>query len=153
MKTVPLIGEIDLDMLHKLVLYTHKIKETPLNIILATGGGDFYAALGIFDYIRRLPIHVTITVCGPCFSSGMIILQAADLRVSEPNGQFLIHFGQAEIESINDMDQNKNMTQLMGELLSIRKDNKKKFKEWFNTQTYYNAEQALKHGLIDKVNT
>ncbi len=151
MKKIPLIGEINEQMFQYLFTHSHTVREQPIELILCTHGGDIYTALGMYEYIRKLPVQVIVKVYGPCFSSGMIILQAGDERIGTKNSQFMIHYGQDSSSCLNDLKQINKITKLYGDVLIERSNHtRKKLDSWFNTETFFSGQQALEAGLIDK---
>ena len=114
-------------------------------------GGETVQAKEIMRIIKQNQ-NVTIRVFGSCASSATLILQAAKRRQATSTCEFLVHYGEETIMSTSDRRRANKELKWM----------KKVYKEhctvtpqtigrWFNNETYMNAEQALKVGLIDEV--
>ena len=63
----------------------------PITIHLNTPGGSLIDGLAIYDTIKIISSPVIVVVFGGCMSAGLIILSAADYRVSTPNSVFFYH--------------------------------------------------------------
>lgn len=62
-----------------------------VEVDLRTMGGDLLEAFAMYDYIRGLPIPVTVNIVGATASAGTVIAMAADKRTISENSKFLIH--------------------------------------------------------------
>jgi ATP-dependent protease ClpP protease subunit len=123
----------------------------PPTIIFSTHGGDVEIALGIFDLVRKKG-NVTIVANGICASAGTLILQAASRRASTPSTQFLVHFGSESAESEAERKHNKTVEEYWLQLFHKRVGgHSRKIRKWHAGETFFNAQQALKEGLIDEV--
>lgn len=72
-----------------------------ITMLLATGGGDVEAGLGIYDLLKAHPGGVRIIVCGFAQSMGAIILQAGVERLLLPNANIMAHWGNQSAEDDN----------------------------------------------------
>lgn len=63
----------------------------PIDLYLASYGGDVYAAMSIFDAIRASKAPVRIHGNGKLMSAGFMIFLAADQRDASPNTTFMFH--------------------------------------------------------------
>lgn len=130
-------------------------------IHMCTFGGDVYEALGIYDLIRACKSPIEIRAIGACMSAGTAILQAGDYRYAYPNTTFMLHRGSVEMEgriSLNDLDNEKKECDRLDEVYNkiyISKLNIgiKKLTELMKTDSFMDAQQAKKIGLIDDVIT
>jgi ATP-dependent Clp protease protease subunit len=139
--------------------------DKPIQVYLATSGGDVYAGMGIYDAIRLCKNHVTITVVGECFSMGCIILQAADTRQMTEHSVLMFHegtdgYGGEHPEIIRRWVKfTEKNGQRLDNILAKRIREKhpefkdKKFKEMNVFDTIMTAEEALHWGLIDNILT
>jgi ATP-dependent Clp protease, protease subunit len=130
-----------------------------IQIILNSGGGDVYSSLAIYDAIMECKVPVVIKSYGQCMSAAMLIMQAADLRVSSPNCTFMMHYGTTGYQG-NTLDFQKwgkeshRAGELMEQILAERfkgKDKIKKIKKMLETDTIISPETAKKLGFIDKI--
>lgn len=154
---IPLIGEVGDEMYARLVhcinaISNANIQYEQLTILLNTYGGDLYQAFAIYDLIRRQPMQTRIVCNGPVMSAGTIILMAADVREITPTSYLMYHYGQEANDSEPSAKQN---ARLLKEMKSIYKDNSnvtpRTLNKWFAHDTYYNAEEALELGLVDRI--
>jgi ATP-dependent Clp protease protease subunit len=68
-------------------------KEKDITILMNNPGGCWDNGIGAYDLIKASPCKVTIKCMGHCMSMATVILQAADIRESYPNTEFMIHDG------------------------------------------------------------
>lgn len=150
-KHLALIGPVNDEMVK------HVIRSTPMlnknaNIILNTPGGDLYAGLAIYDWIRQESSNSYIIGTGAVMSAGMFILQAAQYRVATPNAQFLIHYGEENITSLPEVRHAKDMSDLTIEILTERSHlTRRQILKFYEKETYFDAIKALEYGLIDDI--
>jgi ATP-dependent Clp protease protease subunit len=71
----------------------HASTEKPITIILNNPGGHWQNGMAVYDMIKASPCEVTIKCMGECMSMATVILQAADIRESYPNTDFMVHDG------------------------------------------------------------
>jgi len=131
--------------------------EEEINIILNSPGGDSYHGLAIYDAIASSHNHVTITAYGYCMSAGSLIFQAGDKRIIAPHTWMMIHEGSAGVYDTHSNVQSavkhfNDMYIQVNEIYSTRsKLSAEKIKEFMGTDTYFTAEEAVKHGLADSI--
>lgn len=154
---IPLVGEVNDDMYAKvsasLMAMSHLVNPPQVvTFVLHTYGGDLYTAFAIYDLIKMQDVRTRVLCNGPVMSAGTVILQAADERVMTPRSYLMYHFGRQVAET----------QQCVAHFEEIISDVKKLYKEssdasakvintWFEKEMYYNAEQALKLGLVDRI--
>lgn len=151
--TIHVVGEIT-EQTYKTVLYGISSMDytKEITICLNTEGGDFYQALAIYDVLKFSDVNVKVVVCGPCMSAGVIILQAANDRVAMPNAQIMVHYGEDSNDSATTAKHNQEMLALMKNIIGQKtKVTKRTLNNWFAKDTYFNAHDALKAGLIDRI--
>lgn len=130
----------------------------PIIILVNSYGGDFHGALGLADVIRACACP-TITVCtGVAQSGGSIVLTAASKRYAVPNAEIMLHqpWGTySELTAQEVQDESRVMLRyrdvLVKYYLSTTKLTKRKIEAFLSKDTYMNAEDALKCGLIDDI--
>lgn len=90
-----LIGDIDEDTADRTVssLLALDVTEGPINLLLSTTGGDWYAGMAIYETIAAMQNYVTVTGVSYVMSMGTVIMQAADKRLLTPQATFLLHYG------------------------------------------------------------
>lgn len=62
-------------------------------------GGRWSAGIAIYDAIKASDCFIIMVCHGECQSAGMLILQAADLRLVYPHCELMIHEGTSSIHS------------------------------------------------------
>lgn len=70
----------------------------PITVIMNSPGGDWSMGMAIYDAIKHCKNHVTIINMSHASSMTSIIFQAADYRITSPNGYYLIHDGSKGLE-------------------------------------------------------
>lgn len=130
-----------------------------IHIILNSSGGDIYSALAIYDAIMECKIPISIKAYGQCMSAAILILQAADIRISSPNCSFMMHYGTTGYQG-NTVDFQKWGTEsyrVGAQMVSIlserfRGQNKaRRIQKMLESDTILSPKQAKKLGLIDKI--
>ena len=149
---LPLVGEVNAYMLEKFLEGVARLSDDDTLVVhLSTEGGDVSIGIALHDLIKREG-NVTIFVHGACMSAGMIVLAAAKTRVSMPNAQFMIHFGEETNSSPTEAKHNIRISKLMRRLIGNRaKITKRTVNNWFKTNAYFTAKDALEYGLIDRI--
>jgi ATP-dependent Clp protease protease subunit len=138
--------------------------EKPITIIMDSPGGDVYASLAIFDFIRNCESEVIVDVYGKAMSGGSIILQAADYRRVSVHSSVLIHYGRQGFEGehvnhINMVRDALRISRLMENIYleRIREKNpsyrREELKTLLKFDTYFNAEETVALGLADELIT
>jgi len=153
--TVKLTGEVDAAMLDRVLLAASSLKEKPkVTFVLDTPGGCVYQAFGIYDLIKTAFTETKIICVGYCMSAGIIILSAGDERVSYPQTQFLVHYGEDSSVSTTEVKHNSHMVTRMKNVIKQCTNVKPRtINTWFTKETYFNAEHAKKIGLVERVVT
>lgn len=137
----------------------NQLKVKKLTLVLNTGGGDLYSALGIYDMIKYNKIPVDVKAIGLCMSAGAVILQAGKARMATPLTQMMVHFGDDFVG-----DDFKRVRRYIKHRDEVEFKIEKIFEErcsWDSEQyeayhaidTYFSADEALKHSLIDRIVT
>lgn len=156
---IPLIGTVDEDMYRHLVDCLTQLSNTKqaypeLTILLNTYGGELYHAFAIYDLLRKQEMDIRIVCNGPVMSAGTIILMAGDTREMTPLSFLMIHYGFDMQESHSGLKQNADLLELMKKLYKENSQASAKTVDgWFDADRYFTAKEALKIGLIDKVQT
>jgi len=102
--------------------------------------------------LKTSDLNINILTHGACMSSGVIILMAGNKRMSMPNCQFLVHYGQDSSYSGTEVKHNANITKLMVQIIADGSGKSvRSIKGWIDKETYFNPNQALKAGLIQGV--
>jgi len=133
-------------------------KNTPINMIINSGGGSVYEALGIIDYIQSLDVKVNTIVRGCAMSAAALILCAGTgKRFASQNSTIMFHEISSDIYGkSSDMKANvQHMEKLEEILLGILKTNSNKDIEFWKNVTikdyYITPNDALTLGVIDAI--
>ncbi len=154
---IPLIGEVGQEMHHYLVRVLNEISNEgleyeQLTIILNTFGGDLYSAFGIKNLLQAQTTDVRIVCNGPVMSAGTVILLGGNIREMTPDSYLMVHYGEDVSEGERDLKQNARLLKKMKQLYTEESTvSSRMVSKWFDGNTYYNADEALKLGLIDRV--
>jgi len=92
-------GGVDHRMLQNFIKNINILKnfsKDPITIYLQTGGGCWYAGMGIYDAIKNCRCKTTVVGYSQVCSMGTIILQSATKRLLTPNAMFMCHFGSTD---------------------------------------------------------
>ena len=160
--TMYLTYEIDQDQLYAVVTrfdnFIHHNKDTDINLIISSYGGDVYAMLGTIDFFNSLPVKVNTHCLGACMSAAAVILACGTgKRTMSKNSTVMIHEGSAfEVGKTSDVlkgaDHLKklqsNINRILGEVTG--KD-QKFWEEVSKSDTYLTAEECLEYGIVDKI--
>lgn len=133
----------------------------PVTISVFTGGGSLDASLALYDLIRdyRKKFPVWCLAVGPCMSGGVIVMQAATLRLAYPHARFMIHEiaflgGNMSLTTQqNEAHEALRLHKLVREIILERSriDLDKLRKRNGPIDHYYDADLANHLGLIDKI--
>lgn len=144
----------------KLLFLLYK-KPEQVTLILNSVGGNIFDALLIYETIRNLVnagVRVRVEARGLAASMAVVLLQAASERVASKYTRFMLHEASAQAagEASKLKDESEELDKLNTMLdqiiigrskLTLAKLRKKtKRREW-----WLSAEEALKYGIIDKV--
>lgn len=135
--------------------------EQPITIVFNSPGGVVTDGFTLYDFLHELAGrgHPITTKCmGAAASMGAILMQAGDDRVMSPNSFMMVHeiSGQnegslAEMKdtlAIVEKFQDKALDILTSRSYMSRRVLQNK---WKKTDWYMDADEALKHGFIDRI--
>lgn len=167
LRRAQLYGEINMsDVSYIEALLQHfadqkRESKKPVTISVFTGGGSLDASLALYDLIRdyRKKFPVWCLAVGPCMSGGVIVMQAAHLRLAYPHARFMVHdiaflgsnqsFAEQQIQA----EESKRLQKLVRDIIYERSriDLDKLRKAKGPVDHYYDADLAKHLGLIDKI--
>lgn len=156
-------GETVYQAIRTLDMYSRRTPGCTLTILLDSPGGEIYAGFKLYDYIQELRARghkVVVKVIGKAHSHGVTILQAADERIMTENAFLLIHeiqmagiegnYSQVYKQGKGRVD--KYMDKLLNIWASRSTLSKRSIKsKYANNDWEMDAEEALKHGFIDSI--
>lgn len=154
---IPLIGDVDehmyVQVVRSLMALQSQNKDVPkLTFVLNTYGGDLYQALAIYDLIKMQPMPTVVQCNGPVMSAGTVILQAGDVRLMTKRSYLMYHFGTQQADSSQCLSHFNSVVKDIKEIYKLRsKLSSKVINGWFEKDTYYNAQDAIKNRLIDGI--
>lgn len=145
-------------LLQALVILERK-SSSPITIYLNTEGGCLWNVMGMCDIIAASSLSVTMVGVGRVWSSGSILMQAADHRMMSPNTTMLLHGGDMSVSGhpLNGkawVEAERSMTNIVASMYAERSQKDANyFKRVMNRaqDTIYTAKEALELGLIDEV--
>lgn len=144
-----ILGEITSGTAEQIIAAVNFFRDQPVTITVMSGGGDAFASLGLYDFLKGK--DVTVRIYGIA-ASGAAIISAAARQTEMAAGAFLmIHNaysvidGQGEdvLESINE-----RQVELFVAKTGMRKD---KVKKMLEDETFLSAQEAYDMGFADKV--
>jgi len=134
----------------------------PISILLNTVGGSWEDGIAVYDVIKSLKSSVNIIGIGKVYSMGSVIMQAGDFRLLTENTYMMIHDGSEGYEGDPKMierwmEVSKAVRMKMYDIFWQRMKQKRKklrlrdIEQMCAIDTLYNAEEAVKYGLADKI--
>ncbi len=154
--------EFDVDSLYSTIVKMDYLQRTnpntPINLNIASYGGDVYAMLGLVDYIRGLDVKVNTHCVGTCMSAASVLLACGTgTRTITKHGTVMVHEGSAfeagkTTDVMKGVDHLKDLQKEINKIMAEVTNKDERF--WELTQrndTYFNAESCLEYGLIDKI--
>jgi ATP-dependent Clp protease protease subunit len=134
-----------------------------------SGGGSVFEGQAIANYIKGSPYKINTSIVGLCASiATMFAIEGESTSISSQS-RFMIHnvkihgmSGEAEdlrqeaklMDSLNDDIRSRYMAAIVrnGKLINdSTKETNDQLKKWMNEETWFSAEDAVKHGFIQKV--
>ena len=111
-------------------------------------GGEVYVAMAMYDLISSQSNEIIITGVGYVFSAGVVVIQAADKKVSFPNCRYMIHEISDGITGTHssiktDCNELEFLQKQYKEICGIRRMPR--------GNLYLSAEEAANYGIIDEV--
>ena len=144
-----------------LVILADENTDKPIEILMSSCGGCEYEMLAAFDMMRSLTnVHIVVKAIGKIMSAAPLILAAGDERIAYPHTQFMVHESWYELDERHgnakaNVAHFEQMTKLWAERMAERTN--LSVKQWLaltertGKDKYFDAKQALKYGLIDKI--
>ena len=144
-----ILGEITSYTAQDIISALAFFKDQPVIITMMSGGGDAFASLGLYDYMRDK--DVTVRVYGIA-ASGAAIISAGARRTEMAAGAFLmIHNAYSVVEGQGEdvlASINERQVDIFSARTGMRKD---KVKKMLEAETFLTAQQAKDMGFADAV--
>ena len=126
-----------------------------ITIELMSYGGSAYAALAFASRIRRCKNHITVVAYGMVASAAVLVLAAGHTRSMTKESWCMVHEDQGKIKgNLNTLEkETKHMRRLEDQwaelLCELTLTSKSKWAKLHKDETYLNAQECLKLGLVD----
>ena len=153
-------GEVNEDMqghvTNSLIQLNALKRHKTLTFVLSTHGGDAHVGFALYDLIKGNSKPVRIIVNGTCGSAGTLILQSGSERLIFPHSHLLVHFGNQGGSSQSEFDFDRRQHLKWVELMTEStkgKTNQHEMLQMHKGETYLTANEALLHGLVDRIVT
>lgn len=128
-----------------------------LNIYINSPGGDVFAGQAIYSILSRHKAQKVVYIDGLAASIASIIAMAGDKIIMPKNAMMMIHnpwtiaMGNAQdFRKLAD-DLDKIRESLIAAYQNKSNLDKEKIIELMNAETWFTADEALKHSLIDEI--
>ena len=143
----------------QLLYLSREDPERDIQMYIQSPGGSVYAGLAIYDTMQMIPNRINTVACGFTASFGTVLLTAGTKghRFALPNATIHMHqpLGGAEGQASDIEIQAKEILRLKKALTGIlSKHTGQPYEEVLadcDRDKYFNAEDAVAYGLIDKV--
>ena len=154
--------EFDIDSLYSTIVkldYLVRVNpNTPINLNIASYGGDVYAMMGLVDYINGLSVKVNTHCVGTCMSAASVLLACGTGKITiSPHGTVMVHEGSAfEAGKTSDVLKGADhLKKLQSNINRIMGDVTNKSTEFWEgvskSDTYLTAEECLEYGIVDEI--
>ena len=143
----------------QLLYLSREDPERDIQMYIQSPGGSVYAGLAIYDTMQMIPNRINTVACGFTASFGTVLLTAGTKghRFALPNATIHMHqpLGGAEGQASDIEIQAKEILRLKKALTGIlSKHTGQPYEEVLadcDRDKYFNAQDAVAYGLIDKV--
>jgi ATP-dependent Clp protease protease subunit len=135
--------------------------DEPISVFINTWGGGLIDSLVIYDTIKSIKPPVITIVVGCCYSGGLVILSAGDLRLATKHSRFFYHQPTLTELEINSSESLASVTQMykwsqktMDRVLRTRaKMGRNSWRKMFKNKTEkpFSVKKALEFNFIDDV--
>lgn len=129
----------------------------PIKLLFFCYGGDLDVNNALIDTIQLSKTPVIGVNVGQADSAGCFIYLACHKRYTFPNAQFLIHKGSGTFNGTYDvvvsqlLNYQKHINRLGEYILKRTNIPKEKFEEYFDTEWYLSAAEAVEYGVAEKM--
>lgn len=163
-RRIAVIGEIDTEAYLKfsdaLSEMEHELKNSHNNEIileLSSEGGSAELALAFSGRMRNSPLHIHVKAYGLVASAAVLILASGDNRSMTKESWVMVHEEGLELEGdVSSVEKQASHYRRLEDqwsylLASMTSTTIAEWNKLHKAETYLNAKQCLKLGLIDKV--
>lgn len=126
-------------------------------IKLNSPGGDVFDGIATYNYLKSLDNHITVEVTALAASAASIIAMAGDEIVMCTGSQLMIHEASTitwgnksdHYKTINALESvDSSLISIYVEKTDIERD---VVTDWLSGETWFTAEEAIEHGLADRM--
>lgn len=126
-------------------------------IKLNSPGGDVFDGIATYNYLKSLDNHITVEVTALAASAASIIAMAGDEIVMCTGSQLMIHEASTitwgnkadHYKTINALESvDSSLISIYVEKAGIERDI---VNDWLSGETWFTAEEAIEHGLADRM--
>jgi ATP-dependent Clp protease protease subunit len=134
------------DLQKKLLILIDDNDKLPIKIFINSYGGDIYAALGLYDFIKSLNVEIIMYNTGLCASAATIIYLAGDHRYATENTRFMFHKPSGSVSGGPQefVSEGEEMTWIYGRMIKIYETETKK------NASFWKRSMAEANFYIDK---
>lgn len=130
-----------------------------IKILLNSPGGDVFAAISIYNHLKRTNKNIEVEITGYACSAATIIMMAGD-KISMPNNSLvMIHdpmltlYGTYNSQDLGErgkvLDKVKDV--IINSYKSKAKIDDKKLSKLMSSETWMTAQECLEYGFIDEI--
>lgn len=142
-------------------MWSRRSPKAPITITFSSQGGSVVSGLAIYDFIKELQRRghvVTTKALGMAASMACVLLQAGDDRVMTRHSLLMVHEGSAVLAGskgeIADMQNlvtklEKKASVILCERSNLTTTSLKRLMK--RTDVWLDSDEAIKHGLVDRV--
>lgn len=130
--------------------------DRPIRVRLNSGGGDVFAGIEIYNYLKNHPSNITIEVTALAASAASIIMMAGDKVIMDTGSSMMIH--QASTLAWGDKTEIRKALNALdtidGSLVDIYNErsgiDKTELDELLTGETWFTADEAVDKGFADE---
>lgn len=162
-RMVYLDGEIDDDSAKEIISKLLKLdlhNHNDITMYINSPGGSVTSGFAIYDAMNMIKSKVSTVCIGRCASMASVLLVngAKGKRYILPNAEIMIHevssFNYGKVTEMQEkLEHSKSLNQRLWEIIATK--SKKSYlqikKEATMKDKWYNAQEALKYGFVDKI--
>lgn len=158
-RTVYLLQDITAETVCQCMKAFHVLDRTPgdVTLIINSEGGSTCDGWALIDFIGHMKNPVHGVVYGGAFSMASLLLQSCKTRSMTKHSILMLHAGSVSVDSdtnsaiLNAEYLKRDLNVTMDYYRSRSKISPKKIKELMNQDSFMDATEALKYGLVDKI--
>ena len=144
-----ILGEITSYTAEQIIAAVNFFRDQPITITVMSGGGDAFASLGLYDFLKGK--DVTVRIYGIA-ASGAAIISAAARTTEMAAGAFMMIHNAYSITDGQAQDVLNAMNDRQVEVFAAKSGQRKdKIKKMLEAETFLSADEAYDMGFVDKV--